>query len=124
MIKVLLAGFLGVLLGVMAILAPLADGQTIGPTYGAALKKGCPSDKTVVMVIRLRDREYIKDAYTEIGGIVPLNKELHAFWFETSELPGVAQIYLPPPRGQEDEETMRTWGHEMMHAVCGDWHED
>lgn len=31
-------------------------------------------------------------------------------------------LYVTEPRGQRDRAGIETWGHELMHAICGAWH--
>ena len=31
-------------------------------------------------------------------------------------------LYVTEPVGQKDRDAIETWGHELMHAICGAWH--
>lgn len=88
--------------------------------YGAPLATECNVTAEMHLVVVVRppaevQRLYTSNAHGDATAVLA--------FFSTGP-DGRQVVVLPPLRGQDDAETMRVWGHELAHLVCGRFHGD
>lgn len=85
--------------------------------YGPPLATECNTTASVSLVIVIRATAEVQRMYAAHSTD---HAEVRAF--TTTGPDGRTVLVLPPLRGQDDAETMRVWGHELAHSVCGSFH--
>ena len=88
----------------------------------ALLCASCASEPTCesgryTLDIKIYDNpDDITSAWTAIGG----EDEVWGF-SEWDVYPPI--VHVPRVIDEQDDDAIDTWGHELLHVVCGDWHE-
>jgi hypothetical protein len=66
----------------------------------------------------------IYDDPTELNNTWQLAGEYGEVWGFTEQDVTPNKIHVPRLVDEFDGDTVDTWGHELLHVVCGDWHSD
>ena len=90
------------------------------PSHGPALTSEC-KPQTIQLTVNILEKNEIRKKGEEFG--IELERRDALLGFAT-QVKGTNRhsIYVEMPKGQNDSNTIETWGHELMHAICGDWH--
>lgn len=91
-----------------------------GDAYGPPLASECNTSAQLSLVAVIRDPSEVQRLYVANSG--DTGHKVLAFYSTGPD--GRQVLVLPPLRGQNDEETMRQWGHELAHILCGRFHGD
>lgn len=90
--------------------------------HGPPLTSDCRGGETIRLTVHILPSQIAVKELGESFGI-ELEKRDKLLGFATQ---GPAadkhDLFVTLPRGQNDHQTIETWGHELMHAVCGPWH--
>lgn len=95
---------------------PLLAGAR-GDAYGPPLASECNVSAQLSLVVAIRDPQEVQRLYVVNSGDT---RKVVAFYSTGPD--GRQVMVLPPLRGQGDDETMRAWGHELAHILCGRFH--
>lgn len=81
----------------------------------------CATTPTTVNVVMYESRGALSAAYRKITGERPFN--LSGFATMNTRT-GVKTLHVRVIKDRRDTARLATLGHELMHALCGDWHPD
>lgn len=88
--------------------------------HGPELESEC--DETEInLTVKIMDSDAIRREARALGIQLENRDKLLGFATQVKDT-NRHSIYVELPRGQNDHQTIETWGHELMHSVCGPWH--
>lgn len=108
----------GILLSVIGVMA-----ATESPSHQipGSCKPGIYEFELVTYSAGAAGRAELTQVWLDKGRQPPENGlTLYGF---TEVLTTPVQIHVPAVQLPDDPSTFRTWGHELLHVVCGVWHE-
>ena len=90
-----------------------------GDAYGPPLLSSCEA-KTITLTVIL---------YPSIDAVTRARRKLDSdaapvegFTGRKTSDPNHYVLFVTPPRGRFDDRRFYVWGHELGHAICGQWH--
>lgn len=93
--------------------------------HGPPLLTECEPDREYTITVRILPTEDdVEKAYREYmreRGLRYSTEVSRAGW-TVLRPEGERLMVLPAIRGRKDTSSMAVWGHELVHAFCGDWH--
>lgn len=88
--------------------------------YGPPLRSECiNTGEVATFIVMVREPREIQRLYDQMPDR-DHGATAKAFTGVTKD--GKYTLIIPALRGQEDEEHLQSWGHELAHIVCGHFH--
>ncbi len=81
----------------------------------------CRSGTFMLRVVISDDIAALKREYALAPGSREISEGLRGF--AALDIEGNPVVFVPVLRDQHDTDRLRTWGHELAHVACGQWHD-